>query len=91
MSGDNNNIINLGDLSKPATVLIEKISDATGGIFKPWQIKRVAKAEAEADEIKAVSKLEITHLQHRALQRFIYEEAKKQKNIEDITRKASHN
>ena len=43
--GSNNSIVNLGDLSKPATVLIEKISDAIGGIFKPYQIKRIAKAE----------------------------------------------
>ncbi len=40
-----NSIINLGELSKPATVLIEKISDAVGGIFKPYQIIRAAKAE----------------------------------------------
>ena len=35
---------NLGDLTKPATVLVEKISDAVGGLFKPWQIVRVANA-----------------------------------------------
>ena len=29
-------LINLGELSKPATVLIEKISDAVGGVFKPY-------------------------------------------------------
>src|SRR5579863_2131617 len=29
----NNPLANLGDLTKPATVLIEKISDAVGGIF----------------------------------------------------------
>jgi Protein of unknown function (DUF2806) len=88
MSGDNQSIINLGDLSRPATVLVEKIAEATGGIFKPWQIKRVAKAEAESDVIKAASKLKITRMQLRGLQRLIYEEAKKQKNIEDITLKA---
>jgi hypothetical protein len=50
---DENPIAKLGDLSKPATVLIEKISDAVGGIFKPYQIVRVAKAEAEANRIQA--------------------------------------
>ena len=40
-----NPLVNLGDLSKPAVVLVEKISDAVGGIFKPYQIVRVAKAE----------------------------------------------
>ena len=53
MSG--NSVINLGELSKPATVLIEKIADAVGGIFKPYQIKRLAKAEAEAELIHAES------------------------------------
>jgi hypothetical protein len=44
---DSNSIINLGELAKPATVLVEKIADAVGGLARPWQIKRVAEAEAE--------------------------------------------
>lgn len=80
-----NSIINFGGLSKPATVLIEKISDAIGGVFEPWQIRRVAKAEAEADKIRAVAKIKITDLEQRALRRFMYEEARKQDNIEKIT------
>jgi hypothetical protein len=86
--GNGNSIINLGALSKPATVLIEKISDAIGGIFKPYQIRRVAQAEAEAKKIKASAEIEITQLQQRALIRFVAEEAKKQDNIESITQKA---
>lgn len=85
---EGNPIINLGDISKPATVLIEKISDAVGGYFKPYQIKRVAKAEAEAEIVRAQAQIEITNLQRRALTRFIAEEAKKQENIETITQKA---
>jgi hypothetical protein len=42
----------------------------------------------QADKIRAVSQIEITELQHRALNRFVYEEAKKQDNIETITKKA---
>lgn len=80
-----NSLINLGDLSKPATVLIEKISDAVGGVFRPHQIKRVAKAEAEAEKIKALAHVEITEIQQRALVRLIQEEGKKQENIESIT------
>lgn len=81
-------LINLGELSKPATVLVEKISDAVGGIFKPYQIVRVAKAEAQADRVRAEGQIEISDLQRRAFHRFLEEEAKKQKNIEDITQKA---
>lgn len=83
-----NSIVNLGDLTKPATVLIEKISDAIGGVFKPYQIRRLAQAEAEADKIKALARIEIGELPQRALARFVAEEAKKQNNIESITRKA---
>jgi hypothetical protein len=85
---EGNSIMNLGEISKPATVLIEKISEAVGGYFKPYQIKRVAKAEAEAEIIKAQAQIEITDLEHRALQRFVAEEAIKQDNIEKITQKA---
>jgi hypothetical protein len=86
--GEGNSLINLGDISKPATVLIEKISDAVGGVFKPYQIRRVAQAEAEAEKIHEVSRLEVTDLQRRALHRFVYEEPQKQANIEGITQLA---
>ncbi len=81
-------LINIGELSKPATVLVEKISDAVGGIFKPYQIVRVAKAEAQADRVRAEGQIEISDLQRRAFHRFLQEEGKKQKTIEDITQKA---
>ena len=55
---------------------------------KPHQIRRIAQAEAEADKIRAVTQIEISELQHRAMQRFFIEEAKKQNNIENITSKA---
>jgi hypothetical protein len=86
MSG--NPLVDLGELSKPATTLVEKISDAVGGVFKPYQIRRVARAEAEAERIRAESAIEITDLQQRAFHRWLTEEAKKQDNIEIITTKA---
>jgi len=81
-------IINLGDLSKPATVLIEKISEAIGGIFRPFQIKRIANAQAEASIIEARTAIEINEIQKRALNRFVNEETIKQINMENITCKA---
>ena len=83
-----NPIAKLGDLTKPATVLIEKISDAVGGVFKPYQIVRVAKAEAEASRIQVESQIQVTDLHRRAMHRFLEEEAKKQSNIETITQNA---
>lgn len=83
-----NSLLNLGELSRPATVLVEKISDAVGGIFKPHQIVRVAKAEAEAEQIRAESQIQIGDIHRRAMHRFLEEEAKKQLNIESITQQA---
>jgi len=77
-----------GNLTKPATVLIEKVSDAVGGIFKPYQMVRVAKAVAEVERIREESKIEVSDISRRAMNRFFVEEAKKQANIEDITKKA---
>ena len=81
-------LVNLGNLSKPADTLIKKVSGAVGGIFEPYQITRVAKAEAKADLIKAESEIQITELHRRAMRRFVEEEAKRQSNIENITLKA---
>lgn len=89
MSDDKStSLVNLGELSKPADTLIKKVSSAVGGVFEPWQIKRVAKAEAEASLIKANTDIEITDLHRRAMSRFIEEEATKQENMEEITKKS---
>ena len=91
MSPDTSNSLvnmNMGELTKPADTLIKKVSNAVGGLFAPYQIKRVARAEAEAALIKAQSEIEITDLHRRAGRRWIEEEAQRQKNMEDITAKA---
>ena len=89
MSDDKSiSLVNLGQLSQPADTLIKKVSSAVGGIFEPWQIKRVAKAEAEASLIKAKAEIEITDLHRRAMHRFVEEEANRQENMEAITEKA---
>ena len=81
-------VVNLGPLSKPADTLIKKVSSAVGGLFEPWQIERVAKAQAKADLIKAQSEIQITDLHRRAMHRFVEEEAQRQENMEKITEKA---
>ncbi len=86
---DQYSLVNLGDWSRPATVLIERVSDAVGGIFKPHQIKRTAKAKAEAEKIEALAKIEVSEIEQRALTRLLKEEGKKQENIERITFQAA--
>jgi hypothetical protein len=97
--GEGTSIVNLGELSKPATVLIEKISDAVGGVFRPWQIKRVAEAEANAEIIRAKGaaqselarakgQVELEELHERAFRRLVGGEAKKQENMEAVISKA---
>ena len=83
-----NSLIDLGKLSKPADTLIKKVSNAVGGLFAPYQVERMAKAEAKAAVIRAQSEIEITGLRRRAVHRWIEEEAQRQKNMEEITAKA---
>lgn len=79
------NLVNLGDLTKPADTLIRKVANAVGGLFAPHQIKRLARAEAEAALIKEQTQVEITDLHRRAVRRWVEEEAQRQENMEDIT------
>ena len=79
-------------LAKPATMLIEKISNALGRHFDPSQTVRMAEAEAEAVRILALSRvktdIEARGLRQRAAERFINEEMTKQMNIDRIVGKA---
>jgi hypothetical protein len=88
--GNNNSIVNIDakGLSKVGAALVDKVAEGIGGIFKPTQIVREARAQAKADLITAQSQIEIDELQRRAMQRFVAEEAKRQSNIEAITKQA---
>ena len=85
--GDNS-LVNLGDFSKPVTVLIEKISDAIGVVYEPLQIRRKADADAYAETTRAINQIEITDRQRRAAVRWVTEETIKQHNIDSIIEKA---
>lgn len=76
------------DVSKPADTLVKKVSKGVGGLFAPWQTKRMAKAEAESAIIRTQGEVEVSELQRRALRRFIQEEAQHQQNMEAILGKA---
>ena len=78
-------LINLSGLAKPADTLIRKISSAASILYG---LEKIAEAEAKAALITARSEIEITDLQRRAANRWMAEEAQRQKNMEDITAKA---
>ena len=80
-----NGLIDLSGLTKPATVLIERVSDALGGMARPWQILRVAKAEGKAEIARAEAKVQVSEIERRAIARLVAEEGRKQENIESIT------
>lgn len=86
---DGNSVINLGDLAKPATVLIEKVCSAVGVLYEPQRIKKKAAAEAEAEKIKALANIELSEIEQRGLERLVHQEGRKQENIENITAKAA--
>lgn len=80
----------LAATSLPETVktLIEKVAEAAHVIYEPTQIRRKARAEADAAMIRATSELEIDEMQRRALTRLAIEEASNQTNMEAILDKA---
>ena len=81
-------LINTEGLTKPATLLIEKISSAVGTLYEPKQIRRVAQAKADAALTLAKGDIEIDEVQRRAAQRFVDEETRKQLNMESIVKRA---
>ena len=81
-------LVSLEGLTKPATVLIEKISDAIGTLYRPRQIVREAFAEAEAEKIKALAGIEISEIQRRGVLRFIEQQGRQQENFENVVAQA---
>ena len=81
--------------TQPATLLVEKVSNALGRHFDPRQTVRMAEAQARANRVLAVSdaetEIEVAELRHRTANRFMYEEMRNQSNMEAITGKAIPN
>lgn len=79
---------------KPLEKLIDVVSDAIGDICKPWQLVRVAKAEATAESIKAVEQaktqailncdFEKAQYLDAINERLVKKETRRQKNIENV-------
>ncbi|HHK4129852.1 TPA: DUF2806 domain-containing protein [Enterobacter roggenkampii] len=83
--------LSLSGLSKPGAKLIEKISDAIGVLYEPTKIRKLAKAEADANRTKLISKLELDGIEKRAVERFLKKESKRQGNVESISIQAAMN
>jgi hypothetical protein len=83
--------IDLSKISDVGKLLIEKISNAIALLAYPWIVRRNAQADADVDKIQTVANIQVTELEKRAMVRLFCEEAKKQENIENITRKALPN
>ena len=96
-------LVNLGEITKPASRLIEKSSDAVRGLLLPWQIGRVgaaetavearrirdlAQAEVDAEIARAKGEIQITGLRRRAERRAIEEMTTHQENMESVLSKA---
>jgi hypothetical protein len=88
MPKSNTTVIGLDGLSKPASKLIDAISRAIGTVYAPTHIKRIAKANAESELIKAKADIDKQELQKRAVDRVALSETRRQKNIESISEKA---
>ncbi len=78
----------LKPLTEVAKALLDRVSDGLGGFAKPWQIKRVAKAEGEAKKIHALADIEVSEIEQRGLIRMVREQGRDQENIEQITMNA---
>lgn len=78
----------IGAGATAAAVLAKRASDAVGGLYRPWQIRRLAAAEADAQIIRAHADIEEENLQKRARSRAHIEEQIHQRNMELILAKS---
>lgn len=73
------------DLTKAATVLVQKIAAAIGSWHKPTGIVREARANAQAQIINAETEVKVNEIQQRGIARFTEQQYRNQANIEKIT------
>ncbi len=62
---------------------------AVGILFEPTRIKRKARAEVDAELMKAVVGIQISEMQRRVLEGLMVREVRRQENIESITAQAA--
>jgi hypothetical protein len=83
------------NFTKPVTILIQKITNAIGVVYESKRMINKAKAESEVKLIKArtdielkkikkLGELELNDIQQRSVASFVYQQERKQHNIEQI-------
>lgn len=77
-------IKDLAGFSEPAGKLIEALRAATGVLYAPTHLRRMARAESDASVIKAETDLKIKALEKRAARRVQAQEVRRQENIEAV-------
>jgi hypothetical protein len=78
----------IGPIAEFLKTFVNRIADFIGASLEPKRIIKKAKAQAEADKIKASSELQIKAMQRRAKERITHEEAIFQSNLESIYQKS---
>ena len=78
----------IGPITEFLNTFINRTAEFIGASLEPRRIIKKAKAQAEADKIKASSELQIKAMQRRAKERITHEEAIFQSNIESIYQKS---
>lgn len=70
---------------KAAEKLVESLAAGVGGLARPWQIRRVAKAEGAASITRAEAELAIEELTRQAHARVDARELQRERNLQRIT------
>jgi len=84
--GSKNALVNID--GQAVTKAVEESSRGVGGLFKAWQIKRVARAEAEAFLTRVDAEIAADERKQEALHRMIERETRFQANIDAIADRA---
>lgn len=79
-----NDILGLGNLTKPVEKLIEVVSQGIGTLYKPRAIRNEAKAQADAKIILAEAEAKIEGFKNLGLDRIVYREQQRTNNIDNV-------
>lgn len=79
-----NDVLGLGNLTKPVEKLIEVVSQGIGTLYKPRAIRNEAKAQADAKIILAEADAKIEGFKNLGLDRIVYRAQQRAHNIDNV-------